>query len=90
MMGLLCNTFTLYVLENYTKMITKGSSTFDIKSLQYIFPTHAENCNENTAAKICTFSMFNIQQDPLFSELFIMHLNLLNIFKHYRIFSNLI
>ena len=61
MMGLLCNTFTLYVLENYTKMITKGSPTFDIKSLQYIFPTHAESHDENTAAKMCTFSMFNIQ-----------------------------
>ena len=30
MMGTLCNTFTLYVLKKYTKMITKSSFTFNL------------------------------------------------------------
>ena len=31
MMGTLCNTFTLYVLKKYTKMITKSLFTFNLQ-----------------------------------------------------------
>ena len=92
MMGPLCNTFTLDVLKNCTKMITKYSPTFDIKSFEYIFVTHAGKCPFFFCSKMCAFLCLSFSNThflasffytPKFAE------HLLSIIEHFQTCYNI-